>query len=248
MPAPSDHIPNANILQRPSKPPYHRASPPPTTRVAPMTYYANGPYGTKRPTPLINFIPDHNDQLDASDEEDSFYGKDDDFLLPKHFHTKFERVPRRIKRYSVIGLVTLFVFLICWWTFLGARVRAYRREIWLMDEGPEMVYGSNARHTFKDMIQVKDMDTQHLPKKGKRLVFVGDVHGCRKELEHLLKKVGFRHKHDHLILTGDMISKGKAANRQVKWRSLILSRPRLPRRRPPNPRPRRLMRPRQLGR
>jgi hypothetical protein len=52
------------------------------------------------------------------------------------------------------------------------------------------------------------MDSQHLPKKGHRLVFVGDVHGCREELEHLLKKTNFDKKHDHLVLTGDMIAKG----------------------------------------
>ena len=77
-----------------------------------------------------------------------------------------------------------------------------------MDTTPAMSYGNNARPEFKGMIQVRDMDQQHLPKKHSRLVFVGDVHGCRDELEHLLKKIDFNHKHDHLVLTGDMIAKG----------------------------------------
>jgi hypothetical protein len=37
---------------------------------------------------------------------------------------------------------------------------------------------------------------------------VGDVHGCKKELEHLMRKVEFVRGRDHLILTGDIIAKG----------------------------------------
>lgn len=172
-----------------------------------MTYYADTPYAKGR-TPLIDYIPDRHDDLDASDEEDSFYGKEDDFLLPAKWQHRIDRLPRRIKRCSIGGIGIAILFLISWWAYLGPRYAAYRHELGLMDATPEMAYGSNVHPSFKDMIQVKDMDEQHLPKHGKRLVFVGDVHGCRKELEHLLKKVDFKHKHDHLVLAGDMISKG----------------------------------------
>lgn len=37
---------------------------------------------------------------------------------------------------------------------------------------------------------------------------VGDVHGMKKSLLELLEKIDFDSKHDHLILAGDMISKG----------------------------------------
>nr|OQO20319.1 hypothetical protein B0A51_12479 [Rachicladosporium sp. CCFEE 5018] len=42
----------------------------------------------------------------------------------------------------------------------------------------------------------------------RRLVFVGDTHGCRKELLSLLEAVHFDAANDHLIATGDVISKG----------------------------------------
>ncbi|KAK6435934.1 hypothetical protein LTR95_007876 [Oleoguttula sp. CCFEE 5521] len=42
----------------------------------------------------------------------------------------------------------------------------------------------------------------------RRLVFVGDIHGCRKELLSLLEAVHFDATNDHLIATGDVISKG----------------------------------------
>ncbi|KAJ5102560.1 hypothetical protein N7532_003089 [Penicillium argentinense] len=42
-----------------------------------------------------------------------------------------------------------------------------------------------------------------------RLVIVGDVHGMRKSLESLLDKVGFnKNNEDHLVLVGDLVSKG----------------------------------------
>ncbi|KUJ09329.1 Metallo-dependent phosphatase [Mollisia scopiformis] len=74
-------------------------------------------------------------------------------------------------------------------------------------------FGSNARPAFSDMIQLMDLPANLLPETGKhrhsgRLIVVGDVHGMKDDLIHLLDKVDFNKKHDHLILAGDMISKG----------------------------------------
>lgn len=168
------------------------------------------PYRDHRP--LIDLIPARHDDVDASDEDDDFYSKEDDQLI----HPKWQalitqtsnRVPRKLQRCVVIALAAAILFLISWKAYLGPRHFAYLQELKEMDETPAMSYGSNVRPEFKGMIQVKDMDSQHLPKKGHRLVFVGDVHGCREELEHLLKKTNFDKKHDHLVLTGDMIAKG----------------------------------------
>jgi hypothetical protein len=176
-----------------------------------MTYYRDDPYMPRGHIPLIDLIPDHRELLDVSDEEDSFYGRDDDFLIPVKWQNKIDRLPRRAKRSSLALVAAAFLFLISWWAYFGPRHTATKQHLGLMDEAPAMSYGSNVRPEFKDMIQVKDMAQEYLPKKGKRLVFVGDVHGCKEELEHLLKKVDFRQKHDHLVLAGDMITKGKHA-------------------------------------
>lgn len=77
----------------------------------------------------------------------------------------------------------------------------------------EDLYGGNARPTFTDMIQLMDLPSNFLPETGKhrhsgRLVIVGDVHGMKEALDDLLDKLKFDKKHDHLILAGDMISKG----------------------------------------
>lgn len=46
------------------------------------------------------------------------------------------------------------------------------------------------------------------PNGERRLVFVGDIHGCADELKKLLKRVDFDEQKDHLIAVGDVISKG----------------------------------------
>ncbi|KAF2028173.1 Metallo-dependent phosphatase [Setomelanomma holmii] len=184
--------------------------------MAPMTYHRDDVYAPKIATPLIDLIPDNREDLDISDEEDGFYGKEDDFLITKNWQNNINRLPRRIKRYFGLGFAIAIIFFISWWTYLGPKTAASRQELVDMDAAPGMSYGSNLRPEFKGMIQVSDMDEEHLPKKVKRLVFVGDVHGCREELEHLLTKVHFNHRHDHLVLTGDMISKGPDSPGVVK--------------------------------
>jgi predicted phosphodiesterase len=44
--------------------------------------------------------------------------------------------------------------------------------------------------------------------KMKRLIFIGDVHGCGDELRLLMKKVGFSKKSDQIVSVGDLFRKG----------------------------------------
>ncbi|KAH6675041.1 Ser/Thr protein phosphatase family protein-like protein [Halenospora varia] len=81
------------------------------------------------------------------------------------------------------------------------------------DENAPQEYGLNAQPAFKDTIHLMNLPPKYLPQTGKhrnpgRLVVVGDVHGMKDSLVELLEKVNFDEKHDHLILAGDMISKG----------------------------------------
>ncbi|OAL55073.1 Metallo-dependent phosphatase [Pyrenochaeta sp. DS3sAY3a] len=173
--------------------------------------YRDYPHAQNSPPRLIDLIPDRQ-LVDVSDEEDGFYGRDDDFLIPPKWqaaitHTT-DRIPRRIKRHSAAILAITLLLLASWVTYFGPQYSKHKQELRDMDSTPAMSYGSNVRPEFKGMIQVSDMDQQHLPKRHNRLVFVGDVHGCREELEHLLEKIDFKHKHDHLVLTGDIITKG----------------------------------------
>lgn len=76
---------------------------------------------------------------------------------------------------------------------------------------PATISATTTKHS--DIIQLVDLPANYLPATGKhrhsgRLVIVGDVHGMKDALVDLLDKVKFDAKHDHLILAGDMISKG----------------------------------------
>lgn len=59
-----------------------------------------------------------------------------------------------------------------------------------------------------DLVRVQNLHPHHHPKHGKRLVIVGDVHGRLDALQHLLKKIDFKKRKDHLVFLGDMITKG----------------------------------------
>jgi hypothetical protein len=91
-----------------------------------------------------------------------------------------------------------------------------------------MEYGVNKHPPFKDDPPqlIRDLPREHIPSytpppptdeptdgegrtTAKRLVVVGDVHGHLAALKALLRRIGFDHKHgDHLILAGDMTTKG----------------------------------------
>lgn len=90
-----------------------------------------------------------------------------------------------------------------------------------------MVYGTSSRPAMKAMQQetLGDMPTEYLladgstssaaeddeehTPKGKRLIFIGDVHGQLSAFKDLLKKLDFdKSNGDHLVMLGDMVNKG----------------------------------------
>lgn len=66
--------------------------------------------------------------------------------------------------------------------------------------------------------RVKTLDSKFLPRgalastqqspAGKRLIFIGDIHGCMNELQDLLRKCRYQRERDHLIALGDVVNKG----------------------------------------
>jgi hypothetical protein len=163
--------------------------------------------------PLIDDAHNNYD-LDVSDEEDAFYAHDEgDFLLHPKWRAMLtrtsNRIPRRLQRYIVIYALAAIVLLISWRLYLGPQYAAYTAEQAAFDTAAQLEPVKSATPAFKDMLLVGDLDEKHIPRGEGRLVVVGDVHGCKKELEALLKKVGFHEDKDHLVLTGDIISKGR---------------------------------------
>ncbi|KAK4561681.1 hypothetical protein LTR86_004360 [Recurvomyces mirabilis] len=121
---------------------------------------------------------------------------------------------RRFQRmFAVLVLVSVGIFYI--WT---RYIRPGVQEGWELKQGflPAQVNGTYgvAQGGHFDGVRIKDIDTTYVPggkkdpKGNRRLIFVGDIHGCKDELKHLLKKVDFNSKTDHLVATGDVVSKG----------------------------------------
>lgn len=46
---------------------------------------------------------------------------------------------------------------------------------------------------------------------GRRVILVGDVHGCVEELRRLLRKCGYRRGEDIVVQVGDLVNKGPAS-------------------------------------
>lgn len=119
----------------------------------------------------------------------------------------------RFRRYASICFLLLTIFLVNWiwwadpeWGENSRLDKSLKKKM----EPSQGSFGTNMRPTFRDMIQLKTIDQALIPKKGDnaRLIIVGDVHGCREELVALLAEVDYNARLDHLILVGDMISKG----------------------------------------
>jgi hypothetical protein len=97
------------------------------------------------------------------------------------------QVPRRVQRYLGGYLVFLLAL---WFGWLYWLQPAWTHEKMLdesaatVSSGKGQAFGVNMRPAFKDMIHMQTLDTTLLPNGGngdRRLVFIGDVHGCKDE-------------------------------------------------------------------
>ncbi|KAL6238085.1 hypothetical protein BDW75DRAFT_202590 [Aspergillus navahoensis] len=128
----------------------------------------------------------------------------------------------RFRRYVLVYLALLTACVLGWQFFLFPRLKENSAILTALDPKEKGNaggwFGANAVPQLEDMIQLKTLDSALLPAReakednsrhsSRRLVVVGDVHGCKEELEKLLDKVSFHEDRDHLILTGDLIEKG----------------------------------------
>ncbi|QDS74736.1 hypothetical protein FKW77_000964 [Venturia effusa] len=184
----------------------------------------NSPHTGRQGRPLIDLVTNEwacKSYRDSSFESTDSYShayfmsEKDSFSSDLPTWIRQLSFPRRVQRY----LLGYAVFLVaCWFTWLyylepaWAQERLYDASLAALND-KEQSFGANIRPEFTDMIHLKTLDADLLPGSrssidDRRLIVVGDVHGCKDELSKLLDKVGFVKGKDHLILAGDMIAKG----------------------------------------
>ncbi|KAL2809588.1 Metallo-dependent phosphatase-like protein [Aspergillus granulosus] len=127
----------------------------------------------------------------------------------------------RFRRYVVVYLSLVVACWLGWQYFLHPRLEENSALLHSLDPKQKSKvggwFGASATPQLDEVIQMKELDKALLPatvvpeegyEAERRLIVIGDVHGCKSELEQLLDQVAFDAKHDHLIFTGDLIEKG----------------------------------------
>jgi hypothetical protein len=59
-----------------------------------------------------------------------------------------------------------------------------------------------------DAIRIGQLESSLLPTGDRRLIFIGDIHGCREELIELLSETNYDEANDHIVAIGDIVNKG----------------------------------------
>jgi len=148
------------------------------------------------PRPLIDLVTNdwqntqrfRDQSFESQDSYSHFMSEKDGFkppALPKWLPKL--NIPRRIQRY-LLGYV--FFLVACWLGWLYYISPAWQQERLLDDSlatatKSKTLFGANIRPSFPDMIHLQELDPSLLPATSKvadrRLIFIGDVHGCAEE-------------------------------------------------------------------
>ena len=135
-------------------------------------------YPSQTHRPLIDLI--RNEWQTKSE-----YGQVPQSPDPYGFTWKQILMARRLRRYAVLGILLLiFAWAIWkWWLEDTWYEDLMMHEMKDKKHRSDALYGSNMQPIFADLIQMKTLHTDLVPRKGdsRRLIFVGDVHGCLDE-------------------------------------------------------------------
>ena len=106
------------------------------------------------------------------------------------------RIPRRVQRWLVIYLLLLAVFWFCWLYWVAPAIDEEKRldDAFESAEKKGNKFGTNVTPSFTDMPHVKILPDHLIPGRergDRRLIIIGDVHGCKDECMYFRYSVPF---------------------------------------------------------
>lgn len=98
---------------------------------------------------------------------------------------------KRVRRIVGLFLISSVAFWIAWFSWLNPKINEHfllKTSLDYRQNSKSGWFGTNVRPNFQDMIQLKTLDESLLPAgnkhkdgKKKRLIIIGDIHGCKDE-------------------------------------------------------------------
>jgi hypothetical protein len=151
----------------------------------PTSYFRSFP----RHRPLINFVRNEwQSKSSYRSRGDSSQASSSDRDVPRWIQvlTAIIFAPK-FRRYLFVYVILLSIFWAGWKGILKPRIDEHVALVKSLDiESQDKVggwFGTNARPPLADIVQTRSLDPSLLPSasNGRRLVIVGDVHGCKDE-------------------------------------------------------------------
>ncbi|KAI4104050.1 MAG: hypothetical protein L6R37_003456 [Teloschistes peruensis] len=128
----------------------------------------------------------------------------------------------KFRRYLLIILVVFVLPWFSWRRYGQPRWEEHRLLNNALDESlraGSVWYGLNMRPTFLDMTQLQTLESSQIPMSAgeRRLIFIGNVHGCQDELKTLLAETKYSNLKDHIVFTGGLVSRGPSSSSVVDF-------------------------------
>ncbi|GAB7360215.1 hypothetical protein MBLNU230_g7976t1 [Neophaeotheca triangularis] len=149
--------------------------------------------------------------LDQEEREYGFCDLEDETSMPNVVYRK----TLGNRRFRMVAVYVLAIFATLFWvwrTFCASPVGLVGGT--RGDNADGMFDVARKHHHYRGYDRIRDIDPALIPggkadSEGKRrLIFVGDIHGCKEELLRLMDKINFDSSRDHLVATGDVVTKG----------------------------------------
>ena len=125
---------------------------------------------------------------------------------------------QKTRRWALlVAFLTIFSLILVYTRSQYANLHENMPDIMASENESETIPKAKISPWRHGMVQVAHLDAKLLPREqsmdqttgnDRRLIFIGDIHGCKRELLALLEKASYRRETDHIVSVGDVVNKG----------------------------------------